>query len=524
MKCFLASAPLLFLGLSQFGAASSSCESSPAVETAMRNLDQKLENVTFEQSLTLQEQAYHDLVQLDPLDIRPVRRYIQHVHYDVPERQDSLRNSLVSEARSHPKDPIKLLTAALVLEGKDTPQALHFMDQALAPDPGYAPAYVALTGLYNNSGKFTDKSKAATYLQKYYRLCPSSRDGYAMFYLKQLGSNELKSEVAKNLRQRLAAITDAHALRSYSDIWSLEFSTLPVTDHPKERQRIADDLNHLQQLPVQATAEWLDLLKDGYKQSGAPEARVQSIENRILKEFPHSSEAFGISYHNWTDQHPQPAGEASASDWQQYMRLALAHYRELIRLFPQEHGFGYYVVEYTSNLERTSNEEIAREGEAYIRQSDLYEGESSWPRQYVAGIFLDHKIEPSRALALLQTARRLKDSPRERVLSETPDYAKPKEIEDSAQKRSIEQAEFRVLYLRACRAANDKAAAEELKASLESAPPANAKLNEPYWNGRAILAEIEGHDMDALAFYQKALFLREPPQKQYGRLHDRLLE
>jgi Tfp pilus assembly protein PilF len=446
------------------------------------------------------------------------------VHYDVPERQDSLRNSLVSEARSHPKDPIKLLTAALVLEGKDTPQALHFMDQALAPDPGYAPAYVALTGLYNNSGKFTDKSKAATYLQKYYRLCPSSRDGYAMFYLKQLGSNELKSEVAKNLRQRLAAITDAHALRSYSDIWSLEFSTLPVTDHPKERQRIADDLNHLQQLPVQATAEWLDLLKDGYKQSGAPEARVQSIENRILKEFPHSSEAFGISYHNWTDQHPQPAGEASASDWRQYMRLALAHYRELIRLFPQEHGFGYYVVEYTSNLERTSNEEIAREGEAYIRQSDLYEGESSWPRQYVAGIFLDHKIEPSRALALLQTARRLKDSPRERVLSETPDYAKPKEIEDSAQKRSIEQAEFRVLYLRACRAANDKAAAEELKASLESAPPANAKLNEPYWNGRAILAEIEGHDMDALAFYQKALFLREPPQKQYGRLHDRLLE
>lgn len=524
MKYALPLLALLCLGLSQLPAAVLSCESSPAVEAATRSLNQKLQAATFDQSLALQDTAYHDLVQLDPNDYRPVRRYIEHVHYDTPERFDALRASLVSDTNSHPQDPVKLLAAALALEGKDTPQAFRLTEQALAADPNYAPAYVELAGMYRNLGKFADKSKAATYLEKYYQLCPSGLDSEAMFYLKQLGSSELKAQVAKNLRQRLATVTDPSVLRSYSNVWSLEFSTVPIAEHPKERQRIADDLNRLNQLSVQATAEWLDVLKDGYKESGAPEARVKAIEDRISKEFPRSDEAFGIWYQNWKEQHPQPAGEASAADWQQYMRLALAHYRELIRLFPNEHGFGYYLVEYTSHMNGASNDEIASEGETYIKDSDLYNGESSDPRQYVAGIFLVRDIQPARALALLQSVRRLKDSPREKAFSATTDYAKPKEIEDSAERHATGEAEFRVLYLRACRAAGDKAAAEELKPSVESPAPSDPKLMEPYWNARAILAETEGHNTDALAFYQKALFLREPPKQQYGTLNDRLLD
>lgn len=518
--------PLIFvlcIGAVRLEAGAQSCESSPAVQAAQRELDQKLNGATFEQSMALQDQGLQRIMQLDPQDFRPVRQYLWHVHYEAPERWNAVRDKVVSEAKSHPDDPVKQTAAAYALKGKDTPQAFRLEDQAIVSNPSYAPAYLELMDIYSSSGKFTDKAKAADYLEKYYQLCPSSADSWATFRLKQLGSNDLKAQVAKNLRARLAMITDPHTLRSYSDVWSLEFSTLPITEHPKERQRVAEDLSRLQRLPIQPSAEWLDFLKDGYKQSGAPEEQVKGIEARISNEFPHSDEAIGIWYQNWKDQHPQPAGEASASEWQAYMRLALAHYREATRLFPNEHTFGYLMLQYTSHLDEDSNEEVAREGEVYIKESDTYEGPSSESRQEVAEVFLDHNIEPTRALALVQEARRLRESPREQVQRDTPDYVKPKDIEHSAEQHAIDEAEFHVLYLRACRAAGGKAAAEELKASVEAAPPSYAKALPSYWNARAIFAEIEGRNTDALAFYQKALFLRESPQKQYGVLNDTLL-
>ena len=500
-----------------------SCESSPAVQAARRDLAQKLDGLTFEQSITLQDEANQRIMQLDPSDYRPIREYLDFVRYNMPERWAAVRSQFVAKAKAHPEDPVNLVGGALALLGTDTAQSFAFLNQATKSNADYAAADLELAAYYHHLGKFTDKTKAAGYLEKYYQLCPASRDGWAMYYLKQLGSNELKAQVAKNLRARLATVDDPHVLRLYSDIWSLEFSTLPVTEHAKERQRVAEDLSGLQKLPIHASAEWLDFLKDGYKQSGAPEDQVKALEARISKEFPHSDEAQEIWFQDWKDQHPQPAGEASAAEWQQYMRLEVAHDREIPQLFPNEHGFGYSILEYTSHLDGVSNEEIARQGEAYLKESDLYQGPSSWGPQYVATVFLDRNVEPARALALLQEARKLKQSPREKVFSETPDYAKPKTIEDTAERQVIDDAEFHVLYLRACRAAGEKSAAEELKASVEAAPPTHAKALPAYWNARAILAEIEGHDTDALAFYQKALFLREPPQKHYGVLNDTLL-
>ncbi len=518
---------LLFLlcsGLPCLAAAGLSCESTPAVEAAQRELNRKREGATFEQVLVLQQKAYDQLHQLDPQDYRPARRHMFDVRYDTPEQWDALRDSILSDARSHPQDALKLVLAALALSRKDTPQAMRLLEQSIAAKPDYAPAYLELSGYYAGSGKYIDKTKAATYLQKFYQLCPSSRDGFAMYGLKKSESSELKAQVARNLRQRLSASTDPFVLRSYSDVWSLEFSTLPVTEHSKERQRVADDLSRLEKLPIQPTAEWLSFLRDGYKQSGAPESQIKAIEARILTEFPHSDEAFGISYHSWRDQYPEPVGEASAADWQQYMRLALAHYREVMQRFPQKHGFGEYIpVEYTSRRDGASNEEIVREGEAYIEQYDLYRGPSSGYREYIAGIFLDHNLQPARTLELLQEARRLRDSPRQRNDFEPADYYKPKEIEDHSQTHWAYEASFRVLYLRACRSAKDKAAAEALTTQVETAPPTYSKALPAYWNARAILAEIEGRTPDALAYYQKALLLREPPKKQYGVLNDTLL-
>ena len=512
MKCVSALLFLLCGGLRCVTATGLSCESTPAVEAARRDLDRKREGATFEQWIAFAQQAYDQMRQLDPQDYRPARRYMFDVRFEAPEQWDALRDGLVSEARSHPQDPYKLVVAAMALSRKDTPQAMRFLEQSIASNPDYAPAYSELSGYYAGSGKYIDKAKAATYLQKFYQLCPSSRDYWGMFYLKKSESSELKAEVARSLRQRLATSTDPYLLRTYSDVWSLEFSNLAVTEHPKERQRVADDLSHLQKLAVQPTAEWLNFLKDGYKQSGAPETQIKAIEARILKEFPHSEESFSLWNRAWGDQNPKPAAEASAADWQRYMRLALAHYREVNQSFPQEHWLSFYFVEYTSHLDGEPAEKIIREGEEYIKQDDLYNGPSSRSREYVAQVFLDHNLEPARALELLQEARRLRDSRREQLLFQAAvqaaDYEKPKETDNPSQEHSAYEARFRVLYLRACRAAKDKGAAEALTSQVESTPPTDSKVPFAYWNARAILAEIEGRTPDALVYYQKALFLR----------------
>ncbi len=385
MKCACTLLFVLCAALAPLTAAGLSCESTPAVLAAQRSFDRKLDSATFKQSIALQEQAFREIRQLDPGDYRPVYRYMRGVRYDVPEQWTTLRDSFLADAQSHPQDPEKLTIAALTLSRKDTPQAMRLLEHAIAASPDYAPADLELSNYYSGSGKYIDKTKAATYLQKYYQLCPSSRDNSAMFSLKKSESSQLKTEVAQNLRKRLSTATDAYLLRSYSDVWSLEFANLPVTEHAKERQRVADDLSRLEKLPIQPTAEWLNFLRDGYKESGASEAKIKAIENRISTEFPHSDEAFGLWFEAWGDQHPKPVAEASAADWQQYLRVALAHYRELNQRFPNEHGFDYYLVEYTSHLTEASNEDIVREGERYIRENDLYDGPSSRSREYIAG-------------------------------------------------------------------------------------------------------------------------------------------
>ncbi len=513
---------LLTGALSVQAATPVSCESSPAVAAEMRSFDRKIETASFTEQLALYKETVARIAKQDPADVRFVQRYIGFLRYEAPDQLERLRAFSLDDAQKHPEDAAKLSIAALASRGKDTPQAFRFLEQARAANPNYAPADVLLAGFYSSSGKFTDKVKAAIYLSNYYQLCPASRYGSAMFLLKQLGSPALKAEVAKNLRARLAETSDPYTLSAMEHVWSLEFSTLPVPEYAKERQRIADDLNRLEKIPASDPA-WLMFLEAGYKQSGAPQARIQELEERIVKEFPHSDEALGVLSDRWDKEHPRPAAEASAADWQNFLRDAISQDRQWMAQFPQAYYYESIVFEDLSNLDDVSGDELAREAEAYIKTMDLRNGEASGSRRLAAGAFLDRNIHPSGAFELLESARALMNSSKEKAQSELADYVADNDRKKSEQYRQTNDASFRVLYLRACRATGNKSATERLKPEIESSPSGDMKLAAINWNARAILAEIEGHNTDALAYFQKALLVREPPKKQFGKLDDPLL-
>ena len=102
----------------------------------------------------------------------------------------------------------------------------------------------------------------------------------------------MQSRVARSLRERLEKETNRGTLLGYETLWGLEFRIHPPQQHAAER--VAGDLKRLESLDVKRDGEWMGLLRNGYKQSGASAGAVAAVENRTLRDFPASEAACGI--------------------------------------------------------------------------------------------------------------------------------------------------------------------------------------------------------------------------------------
>jgi hypothetical protein len=90
-------------------------------------------------------------------------------------------------------------------------------------------------------------------------------------------------------------------LELYAEIWGIEFRTTPIPEHPALRKQVAADVQRLIAANPTPDARWLDLLKNGMKQSGASKEALKALDDRILREFPASPEARWILIENSTE-------------------------------------------------------------------------------------------------------------------------------------------------------------------------------------------------------------------------------
>jgi hypothetical protein len=151
----------------------------------------------------------------------------------------------------------------------------------------------------------------------YYRACPGSLDELPLQMIGRCLAPEAQREVAKVMRARLEKVTDPVRLRLYAGIWGIEFRTTPIPEHPVLRKQVAADVRRLETLNTPRDAAWLDFLKSGLKQAGASEESLKAMDERILREFPSSSEAQRIVVEQWRVDHPWCAkGCAPHRKWQ----------------------------------------------------------------------------------------------------------------------------------------------------------------------------------------------------------------
>lgn len=520
---FCLTATISLGGACYAGSSLAGCEARSEVRQTLRVKlkDSDLDKLKFADRAARLHQVLEDLIAQYPSEVEPYKRLINFVRYSEPDQFDALQERYRKEAATKPDDPVAAYAAALALYQKDTPESIRLLESARAKAPDFAWTALELANIYSG-GKRVDKKKSAEYLAAFFSLCPSSTEGTARWLLGKVGDTALQARVTAAFRERLAKETDPETLRQYETLWGLEFRSRPPQQHAALREQVKADLKRLEALDVKKDADWMALLKNGYKQTGDSEATLTSLEDRIVREYPASEPAFGILYNRWTKSHKEPEDNKDGAAWAVYN----AAYKEARKGWIRDCTDVAYLSRsdwfYTIYDDDTiSEKEGIAAADHYLKASADYDPPESSPYSNVAEFLIQHKWQPKRALELLHKARPLLESELQRQSQN--DNVAADAAEDPANREIYERQNFASLILQAARLAGRPAEAQALRLSVEGTLPSFKKRESGYWLNRARLAALENRKADALTYYQLAMQTRiAPPSPWRGKLRDDL--
>src|SRR5207237_3050132 len=195
-------------------------------------------------------------------------------------------------------------------------------------------------GLYGK-GTTRDSKALSDNIAAFFKLCPSSTDAEAQRWLAAEGNQDRMAKVAVAIRARLRDETEPARLQAYETLWGLEFRALPPTEHEALRQRVSDDLKRLEKVVPAPDAEFQRFLIGGYKQSSASPEMVRAKEDRLLKEFPKSSEALRVTEERWDSSHKEPEDRDTAA-WERYNQQYREAVKGRIQQFPDDYNLSHY--------------------------------------------------------------------------------------------------------------------------------------------------------------------------------------
>ena len=501
------------------------CETTPEVRKVLDEKldDNLLDKMKFTERLVYQRQVLEDLIARYPREFKPVQIYLDLISEYSPEEYAAIRGRWIQMAKDHPDDPRALLLAAKAHRERETPEAIRLLEAARTKAPDFPWPALDLAGSYS-TGKWADASKTKENLEAFFAACPASSDGYAQSLLNK--DQPLQPKVAAALRARLETETDPKRLQTYTTLWGLEFRNRPPKEHDAERAQVAEDLKRMEALNPHGDASWQTLLLTGYKQSGASKETITEKEDRLIHDFPHSNEAWGIVYDRWNKAHKKPEDETDSVAWIKYQKEYEEVLKSWIRYYPDntylQRAAWFYAIRYDDAV---SEKDGISAIDTFLQSIRDYEGPHWYGNYYpyVAEFLVQKKWQPTRALDLLQQAR---DSvAKNRAARADKDNLSDENLKEHEVAQIEEDQNLDGLILRAATEAGQPAQALKLKAEVEAAPPGEKKLLSGYWLNRARLEVIEKHTQDALAYYQLALQTRTAAPKAYhGKLQDNLTD
>lgn len=503
------------------------CEAAPDLG---RTMDEKLdwnllERMKFSERMTYERRVLEDLMVRYPHEFEPFRRYGDLLHQYAPEEYPAIRSRWIEQAKAHPDDPFALFIGGKALEGKDTPEAIRVLEAARKKAPNFPLPALYLAGIYFDE-KWGDATKAKENLEAFFAECPASTDGYAQWQLNK--DQPLQPKVAAALRARLATETDPKRLKAYTVLWGLEFRTRPANEHDSLRAQVAEDLKRLETLNPQGDADWQSTLISGYRQSGASKQAITAREDRLIHDFPHSSQAWNILNDRWDRGHPEPPDQSDAKSWARYRQ----DYREALKGWIRDYPDVSYLQRNAWFSAIWEEDEVSeKDGVSALdsflqatRDFDAPRGyDTSFAYRSAAQFLIQHRWQPARALNLAELAKAVVEE--NRAAEADDDNLGEQGAKDRQEWHIREDQGLDGLILRAALQAGQPAPGLKLAASLEAPLPEAKKLQSGYWLNRARLEVLRNHKQDALTYYQMALAVRaEAPKPQRGTLRDDLTD
>jgi len=499
------------------------CEPLPEVRKALEDrLDPKLlDRMKFPDRVARKRNMLEELIAKYPRELAPRELLRDLLHQYVSDEYQSLRDRWVKMAQDSPDDPLALLLAGEALWSKNTAESIRLFEASKAMAPNFPWPERELAGVYS-SGKYADVTKAKDNLEAFFSACPASTDGFAQWLLNKTPS--LQPNFAVALRARLEKETDPKRLMDYKKLWGWEFRTRPTQEHGALRTQISRDLERLEALNAKRDAEWQAFLINGYKQSGASKGAITAMEDRLIREHPHSNEAFGIVSDRWDESYKEPENQNDVTAWAKYQKEYEETLKGWIRDYPdnaylQRHAWFDSIQDDYSISEKDGIPAL----DAFLQSVNDFDGPTWFGFYYpvAAQFLLERGWQPTRALELLKQARTSVEKVRARDRDD--DNLTDDELKQGKDAQYQQDLRLDGLMLKAATLAKRPDEALKLQASIETPPAAERRSQSQYWWNRARFDAMQSRMQDALAYYQLALQTRtDSPKPSHGKLRDDL--
>jgi thiol-disulfide isomerase/thioredoxin len=419
-------------------------------------------------------------------------------------RPGALADEYRTQLDKHPGDAPYLYFYGRALMGLDTRQAIRYLDQALQRDPKLPAVYQALTEIYA-SPTFKDSAKLGDAMLKYTGLCEDP-DGFA--HLRDVDQPAAIRELAARLRRR---IESSNTTMLYRNLWAAEFRSADPVEFDRLRSRVAEDMKRIKQLDPENT----NALIEGYKLIGDSDSAGALAAKVAADPRPKS---FNEVLNRWFKEHPFP----SQPDQAEYYAQRLMSARQWVKDWPDVPNAQYWLVHSLAEVKGAKDEELISAGEDLLDR-DPRESPLSEPAALTVA-----RVWSQRNIRLADCARLADDALAtiERGEDWDNDMRRPPldTARDEAVAREITEGRFSALetkadiHRRLGHFEVTHATLAQVRSLLDQKIPDVAPYREfEYWYSSGQLAQVEGHKLDALAYYQKSLGL--PGRRKEIRAH-----
>jgi thiol-disulfide isomerase/thioredoxin len=272
------------------------CGPAPGVKAALDQLPQQTPAQTDWQFREQHAAALQAVLRQYPEDVSVNRVYIN----SMGSRSDKDKVIAQYKARyeRNPDNPQAAYLYGLALEGRQSPEAVKLFSAALKEDSKFPWPHLQLVTIFN-SPVFLNKEQRDAHLRAFLDACPASLDGYQP--LTRMDDKDLLRPYAAQLRTQLESRSDPDAVGAYRTLWAIEFKLHPASNYDALRRQVGQDVERLRQLKLEDKRQWYDAFESGYKLVNDQKQSDWAVEQHLIR-FP-SVEGTAAMWRWWIDRH-----------------------------------------------------------------------------------------------------------------------------------------------------------------------------------------------------------------------------